>query len=420
MSNSDACAKPGLMPFQQALNLLLEKVTVNGHPLNTEKRPLAQADNRVLAQDIIAPIDVPPFNNSAMDGFALRAEDLTQFESLTLVATALAGTPFTGTIEKGECVRIMTGAVLPAGTDSVEMQENTELNNHHSDTTSIVFRQSVKSGQFVRQQGQDIVSGSQVLPKGQLLGSADIGLLASLGLTEVEVFEPLKVAIFSSGDEIIQPGHALDAGQIYDTNRYTLNALLNKLPVSIKDYGCIKDTPEAVRKALLLADKSADVIITSGGVSVGEADYIKPVVDELGTLELWKVAIKPGKPFAYGRLANAQFFGLPGNPVSALVTMYKLVLPALQQLMGMSKQSSMQCRAITTTPLKKSIGRLDFQRGVYHIDEDGQCQVTVTGNQNSAVLTSVSKANCFIVLPAEQGDVSAGETVTIEPFDHLL
>lgn len=420
MSNADSCAKPGLMPFQQALTLLLEKVSANAQPLNKIKSPLTQAGNKVLAQNIVAPIDVPPFNNSSMDGFAFRAEDLHQFESLSLIGTAFAGAPFSGTVNAGECVRIMTGAVLPDGADSVEMLENTESKTTPSDQTSIVFKQPVNPGQFVRQLGQDIRSGSQVLPKGRLLGSADIGLLASLGFTGVDVFEPLKVAIFSSGDEIIQPGNKLGPGQIYDTNRFTLNALLSQLPISIKDYGCIKDTPEAVREALLMADQTADVIITSGGVSVGDADHIKPVVEELGTLELWKIAIKPGKPFAYGQLSQAQFFGLPGNPVSALVTLYKLVLPALQQLMGTQKQTPAQHQAVTSTSLKKSVGRLDFQRGMYEVDEHGQLTVTVTGNQNSAILTSVSQANCFIVLPAEQGDVSAGETVTIEPFNHLL
>jgi molybdopterin molybdotransferase len=314
----------------------------------------------------------------------------------------------------------MTGAKIPEGANCVVMQEKTSQQKTAEIGEIIEFYCKPRAGDNIRRAGEDIRQSQKIFTKGHKIGVADIGLLASLGLAQVSVFRKLKVAVFSTGDEIRQPGDNLNEGQIYDSNRFTSIALLSRLNCQIKDFGVLPDQEEVIKKALIEADQWADVVITSGGVSVGEADHIKPLLTELGSLELWKIAIKPGKPFAYGKLSNAHFIGLPGNPVSALVTLYQLAVPMLKKLQGMTDSGRLQLKALSSDNIKKSPGRKEFQRGVVRVDDQGRLWVTTTGAQGSGILSSMSKANCFILLEASQTSISAGEEVTIELFDNLL
>jgi molybdopterin molybdotransferase len=405
------------MSFEEALSSLLEKVSP---PDSSETVAVFDALDRVLAEDIHSPINVPGYDNSAMDGYALRAEDLMEQSKLTLVGKSFAGAPCSTVIKPGECVRIMTGAKIPEGANCVVMQEKTSQQKTAEIGEIIEFYCKPRAGDNIRRAGEDIRQSQKIFTKGHKIGVADIGLLASLGLAQVSVFPKLKVAVFSTGDEIRQPGDNLNEGQIYDSNRFTSIALLSRLNCQIKDFGVLPDQEEVIKKALIEADQWADVVITSGGVSVGEADHIKPLLTELGRLELWKIAIKPGKPFAYGKLSNAHFIGLPGNPVSALVTLYQLAVPMLKKLQGMTDSGRLQLKALSSDNIKKSPGRKEFQRGVVRVDDQGRLWVTTTGAQGSGILSSMSKANCFILLEASQTSISAGEEVTIELFDNLL
>ena len=380
------------------------------------KVALRDALGQVLHEDVISPLSVPPHANSAMDGYAVRGEDL-KHESISLkrVGSAFAGKPFDKTVHTGECVRIMTGAMMPEGCDTVIMQEQAEVDND-----LITLHGEHHSGENVRLAGEDIQTGALVLTAGRRITAADLGLLASLGFAELKVRRRIRVAFFSTGDELRSLGETLNPGDIYDSNRYTLHAMLTRLDAEIIDMGVITDSPEALRQALLQAAEEADVVITSGGVSVGEADYTKKVLETLGQLQFWKLAMKPGKPFAFGQLKNSYFIGLPGNPVSALVTLHQLGLPMLRKLSGEPVQEKKRLAAITTENLRKSVGRSDFQRGVYSVNEQGQIEVKSTGPQGSGLLTSMSQANCYIVLEQERGHVSAGETVSIELFDGVL
>jgi molybdopterin molybdotransferase len=405
------------MSFEEALSSLLEKVSP---PESSETVAVFDALDRVLAEDIHSPINVPGYDNSAMDGYALRAEDLMEQSKLTLVGKSFAGAPCSTVIKPGECVRIMTGAKIPEGANCVVMQEKTSQQKTAEIGEIIEFYCKPRAGDNIRRAGEDIRQSQKIFTKGHKIGVADIGLLASLGLAQVSVFRKLKVAVFSTGDEIRQPGDNLNEGQIYDSNRFTSIALLSRLNCQIKDFGVLPDQEEVIKKALIEADQWADVVITSGGVSVGEADHIKPLLTELGSLELWKIAIKPGKPFAYGKLSNAHFIGLPGNPVSALVTLYQLAVPMLKKLQGMTDSGRLQLKALSSDNIKKSPGRKEFQRGVVRVDDQGRLWVTTTGAQGSGILSSMSKANCFILLEASQTSISAGEEVTIELFDNLL
>ncbi len=413
----ECCYQPGLMSFEDALETLLSKVA----PLiETEMVSLVEADSRVIANTICSPINVPNYNNSAMDGYALRAADLIEQNTLALVGKSFAGIPYEGALGKGECIRIMTGAMMAEGADCVVMQEKTSQQGEASIGEVIEFGIKPHVGDHVRFAGEDIGLEQILFEPGHSINVANIGLLASLGFAEVEVFKKVKVAVFSSGDEIKQPGQALELGQIYDSNRFTNLSLLNRLGVEVKDLGCLPDNRDTMKQALIDANDWADVIITSGGVSVGEADFIKPIIEELGKIELWKIAIKPGKPFAYGKLSKAHFFGLPGNPVSALVTLYQLVVPCLQKMQGGTVSARPKFKAILDSNLKKSPGRKDFQRGVYFYDENHQLKVKTTGSQGSGILSSIGQANCFIVLEAAELSLNQGTEVWIEPFDKTL
>ena len=378
--------------------------------------PLADAVGRITALPVTSPIDVPPFDNSAMDGYAVRLADIHADQPLKIAGKAFAGAPFNGDWPAGSAVRIMTGAPVPPGCEAVVMQEETrEVED------GIVINAPVRAGQNIRLIGEDIRRDQPVLAAGVRLGAAELPLLASLGLAEVSVLRKLRVAVFSTGDELQPVGQPLASGQIYDTNRFAVSLMLRKLGCEVIDLGIIKDDPQALRRAFEEADRQADVVISTGGVSVGEADFTKTMLDELGVITFWKLAIKPGKPFAFGRLASSWFCGLPGNPVSAAVTFYQLVQPLLAALTGQSESPlPPRLRARAASRLKKSPGRLDFQRGVMRRGADGELEVRSTGHQGSHVFSSFAAANCFIVLERERGAVEPGEWVEVEPFNALL
>ncbi|MCG3469641.1 molybdopterin molybdotransferase MoeA [Xenorhabdus bovienii] len=409
----DHCHTSVLISLEQALEKLLAQAVALTH---TETISLMQAAGRITATDIISPINVPPFDNSAMDGYAVRLADLNGNQALPIAGKAFAGAPFQGEWLAGSCIRIMTGAPIPAGADAVIMQEQVEVTE-----AGIRFPYPAQPGQNIRTIGEDIAQNAVVLPKGTKLSTAQLPVIASLGIAKVKVIRRLKVAIFSTGDELQAIGEPLQAGQIYDTNRFAVRMMLEKLDCEVIDLGVISDDPDALRDAFAEADKQADLVISSGGVSVGEADYTKPILEEVGKINFWKLAIKPGKPFAFGKLENAWFCGLPGNPVSAVLTFYQLVQPLIARLSGFTAwQPPMHLNAKAITPLKKSPGRLDFQRGTASINEHGELEVKTTGHQGSHIFSSYSLGNCFIVLERERGHITAGETVQIEFFNHLL
>ncbi len=414
----DICANPQLLSFNDALSLLLNNLTPTEKTIKIDiTQGIAPALNYVLAKNIVSPVAVPPHNNSAMDGYAFALNSLTNShnKTLTLAGKSFAGEPFKGTCNAGECIRIMTGAKLPEGCDTVEMQENTQAAG-----LQITFNEDKRLGQNIRNAGEDITIGQQVLKRGQRLSAVELGLIASLGIANIDVYQPIKVALIATGDELKTPGNALTEGDIYESNRYFLSAMLQKLNVEVIDFGIISDDTNNIQQAFEAADEQADVVISSGGVSVGEADFTKEVLESLGSVSFWKLAMKPGKPFAFGKLKNSVFFGLPGNPVSALVTMYQLAVPGLVKLQNALPRKKLSFKVKTLSALRKAPGRQDFQRGILSTTETGELMVETTGAQGSGILSSIGQANCFIVLPQEQGRVSEGELVTVEPFDELI
>ncbi len=414
-SPSDPCAAPGgLLTVDEARTRLLDLARPVG---GVEQLAIRSALGRVLAEPVISTLDVPPYVNSAMDGYAVRGADLPVEGEvrLRLVGKAMAGAPSDRAVGEGECIRIMTGAMMPEGADTVLMQEAVKIEEE-----TVVVGPGHQPGENVRHKGEDMAIGDCVLEPGRRLLPADIGLLASLGIPEVRVHRRLRVAFFSTGDELVPLGRPLAPGQIYDSNRYTLHAMLTRLGVALLDMGIIPDDREAVRAAFHDAMTQADVVMTSGGVSVGEADYVKQTLDELGKVEFWRMKMKPGKPLAAGRLGDALFFGLPGNPVSVMATFYQFVQPALLRMAGALPEEPLILKVRTAERLKKSPGRLEYQRGRLRRGADGEWEVVSTGRQGSHVLTSMSRADCFIILPAESGDVAAGETVEVQPFAGLV
>ncbi|AHG75963.1 Molybdopterin molybdenumtransferase [Mannheimia varigena USDA-ARS-USMARC-1296] len=406
-----------LLPLADALESMLSRLPA---PTMIEYLPLNECANRVLAEDVFSPINVPNFDNSAMDGYAVRIVDLEKNFTLKVAGKAFAGNPLSGELQAGECVRIMTGALVPKSVDAVVMQEETTLNADGS----VTFNNVPKLGSNIRRIGDDVKQGALVLKKGSLLNVASLPLLASLGIASVPVFAKLKVAILSTGDELTSVGESLNEGKIYDTNRFAVRLMLEKLNCEVLDYGILPDDEALFEQAFIEAQEKADVIITSGGVSVGEADFTKAVLEKLGEIGFWKIAMKPGKPFAFGKLENAWFFGLPGNPVSALVTFYQLVQPALAKLSGLSADKianlTKNLTACSAEKLKKAVGRQDFQRGYYYANEQGELEVRPVGTQGSHIFSAFNESNCFIVLEAERGNVEVGEKVTIQPFNSLL
>ena len=382
-----------------------------------EKIAIRSALNRVLAEDIRSGINVPSGTNSAMDGYAVNSEDIPAdgVAELTVLGTAWAGKPFTGRLAADSCARIMTGAIMPEGTDTVIIQEDVELAGD-----GIRIDGSTRKGDNVRQAGEDIAAGDLVLNKGRRLNPADIGLIASLGIAEVSVVRRLRVAFFSTGDELRSIGETLTDGAIYDSNRYTLYGMLERMGADIIDMGVIKDDRDALEEAFSTAAENADVLITSGGVSVGEADYIKEILIKLGQVDFWKVAIKPGRPLAFGHVRNTVFFGLPGNPVSVMVTFYEFVQPALRKMIGEDDSGILTLKARCDSRLKKRPGRVEYQRGILRRDEDGNLVVVKTSAQGSGILSSMSQANCFIILSLDSSGVEPGSFVDIQPFSGLV
>lgn len=406
-----------MQSLSEALENMLNQLPV---ATKTETITINQAANRVLAEDIFSSINVPSFDNSAMDGYAISLQDFSENQPLVVIGKSFAGNPFSGKIAQGECVRIMTGAKIPENCNAVVMQEDATLN---ADGT-VQFAKTPKIGANIRRIGEDVAQGSLVLAKGNLLNVATLPLLASLGIAEVKVFHKVKVAVLSTGDELVSVGEKLGEGQIYDTNRFTVRLMLEKLGCEILDFGTLPDNPETFEKTFIEAQSRADILITSGGVSVGEADFTKDVLEKLGKISFWKIAMKPGKPFAFGKLENAWFFGLPGNPVSALVTFYQLVQPALLKLSGYDNEKianfSPKLTAYAAVPMKKAVGRQDFQRGFFYADENGQLAVKTIGTQGSHIFSAFNESNCFIVLEQERGNIEVGEKVVIQPFNGLL
>jgi len=379
--------------------------------------PIRTALGRVLSEDIVSPVNVPAHINSAMDGWTMRVEDLDDnpAKALTEVGTSFAGKPFVGEVGPGECVRIFTGGVVPEGCNAVVMQEKANV-----DGKAITFGPGVKRAQNVRYAGEDLKQGAVALAKGRVIRPAELGLLASLGIGDVSVYRPLRVVFFSTGDELVSIGSPLAEGQIYDSNRYTLHGMLTRMGCEVIDMGVVRDDPTLLEKAFQDAGEIGDVVITSGGVSVGEADYVKQLLTKLGEVVFWKIAMKPGRPLAYGKIGNAHFFGLPGNPVSVMVTFYQFVRDALLILQGVNPVPAQPLlKAVCTSAIKKAPGRTEFQRGVLYL-EDGAYKVRITGEQGSGILKSMSDANCFIMLHDHVGNVDAGATVEVQILEGVF
>jgi molybdopterin molybdotransferase len=442
LSDYDPDALP-VATAQAVIRDLVEPLAVN------ETVPLRAALGRILAQAVHAPHDVPGADNAAMDGYAfdgavLAAHDATSPIVLTCVGTSSAGHPYPGVVPAGACVRIMTGALIPAGCDTVVVQEQVQretIPGAHADASTSADTKPIaivrfdsaglRAGANVRHAGEDLPKGTLALPAGRLVQAADLGLLASLGIPEVAVRRPVRVAFFSTGDELRSLGEPLEPGCVYDSNRYTLYGMLRRLGVEAIDLGVVRDEPAALEAALRTACAQADAVITTGGVSVGDADHTRALMARLGEVTFWKVAMRPGRPFAFGRLVveddassaqakSALFFGLPGNPVAVMISFYTFVRDALLALGGAQPQPAPVLRARAAVALRKRPGRSEFLRGIARREADGRWQVAPTGAQGSGVLSSMTQANCLIMLGHEQGDVAAGEPVDVMLFSGLI
>ena len=413
---------------RNAISTLIQDIQLQAKRSDAmERLPLKQCLGRILANDILSPINVPATDNSAMDGFAFNSKDLkTDREQihLRIVGTVYAGQTSVPPTQASECIKIMTGAMMPPDCDTVIPQEFTKS----SEEGSITFaKDTVRAGENRRLRGEDLQAGKPAIQQGRILKASDIGLAASLGITELSVYQRIKVAILSSGDELCDMSEPLVPGKIYDSNRFSLHACLSRLGFEIIDCGIVRDTPEDLRRAFTLASQQADVIISSGGVSVGEADFTKQIMDELGEVGFWKIAMRPGRPMAFGSLKQISpktsptvFFGLPGNPVAVMVTFYQFVRNALLQLNGALKPEIPLVLVQSAEAIRKKSGRTEFQRGVLFRDSEGKLFVKSTGSQGAGILRSMSEANCFMILHHDQGNVAPGDWVDVEIFDGLL
>ena len=386
-----------------------------------EELPLMQALGRIVAEDIISPINVPAHDNSAMDGFAFDGAQLgTSPLKLRVVGKALAGKAWQGSVATGECVKIMTGAVMPLGLNTVIAQELATVNTTGIETVVEIPAGILQIGDNRRKAGEDLQRGLPALTVGSTLTPAALGLVASLGIAKVKVYRQLRVAYFSTGDEVLSLGDAMREGAVYDSNRYTVFGLLSRMGCEVIDMGVVRDDPVLLEQAFSKASETADVIITSGGVSVGEADFTKAMMKKLGDVAFWKIAMRPGRPMAVGRLGNCILFGLPGNPVAVMVTFLAFVKPALIQMMGGLPSSTPYLRAKSAVALRKKPGRTEYQRGFVRALPDGTLQVNAAGNQGSGVLRSMVEANGLIVLHHHQSNVAAGDELDVMMFEGAI
>lgn len=405
----------GLIPCDQALARIMSNLpAVSGY----ERIALEQARGRTLHDPIVSTSNVPAHTNSAVDGYAFQASDIPAqgTQRLAIKGLALAGKPFTGVIEPGQCLAIMTGAVLPEGLDTVAMLEHVEV-----DSDFIAIDSRHHAGQNIRQAGEDIRQGDTLLNSGKFLTPPDIGLIASLGIGEINVNRKLTVAIASTGDEVFGIGQQPGDGGLYDSNRYSLMAALDRPDIEVINLGILEDDPAVLQQTFNEAGRYADLIVSSGGVSVGAADHTKTALQASGQVAFWKIAIKPGRPLAFGRIGRAAFFGLPGNPVAVMVTFYHFVLPALEKMLGIADKPLVPVfRARSSQDLRKKPGRTEIQRGIVSLDPSGEWTVKTTGKQGSGILRSMSLANAFIILDHDSGTVRAGDWVKVQPFSALF
>jgi molybdopterin molybdotransferase len=406
---------PELLPAAEAMRRIHAHV-----PLIEDREQVALDDalERILGEDVIAPRDVPGHTNSAVDGYALAGAVLPREgeASVRIAGTALAGAPHAGAVGAGECVRIMTGAVMPEGTDTVVMQEHVSVTGEQ-----VRIAAGHRAGQNVRRAGEDLRAGQVMLAAGTRLLPAALGMLASVGIAQVCVRRRVKVAFFSTGDELRSLGEALAPGQVYDSNRYTLRGMLTRLGVDFVDLGVVRDDPVLLREAIDAACAAADVVLTSGGVSTGEADYVKGILEQRGQVGFWRIAVRPGRPLAFGRLGEAVFFGLPGNPVAVMMTFYQFVQPALLAMQGQRAPPPVPLLdAQCPEALRKKPGRVEYYRAVLTRDADGVLRVRPTGRTGSGLLHTMNDANCLIVLPEQSGSLEAGSIVPVQPFFGLV
>ena len=406
---------PDLLPPGEALR----RIRAHVRPIEAvETVAVIDALGRIAARDVVSPMAVPGHTNSAMDGYACAGASLPDDAPrwYEVAGSAFAGEPFTGPVGPSQAVRIMTGAMMPDGTDTVVMQEHVEV-----DAGRVRFPPGAKPGQHVRQAGEDIAADAVVVPRGRRLMPAEMGLLASLGVAEVEVFRALRVAYMSTGNEIRPPGAAFEPGLVYDSNRFTMHGMLARLGVEIVDLGIVPDRRDAMLDAFREASSRADVVLSSGGASTGEADYVREVLADLGQVGFWRIAIRPGRPLAFGFLGDSIFFGLPGNPVAVMVTFYQFVEPAIRAAAGEARvlpRPTVEARC--TTRLRKKPGRVEYYRAILERDAAGALVVRNTGPSGSGLLHTMSDANCFIVLPEDGVTVEPGATVEVQPFFGLM
>ena len=414
-NNKDSCINefdPNALDENQAISKIVKSVV----PIReTETINIKNAVNRSSASNIKAEISIPSFKNSAMDGYAVNLAGLKKNNyKLTEIATSLAGKPYNKNLKKNETVRVMTGALVPENSDAVIMKEMTQTNDQ-----LICFSTNVKKNQNIRFIGEDIKKGQIILKKGDDINYSAISILSSLGVEKVKVIRKPIVNFFSTGDELIRTGGKLKLGQIYDSNRYLLHGLLSKLPVEIKDLGIVKDKKSAIITKLTHAAKSSDIIISTGGVSVGDADFIKDALEEIGKVNFWKISIKPGRPLAFGKIKNSLFFGLPGNPVSAAVTFQLFVMPAINKIMSKRKCANIIIKAITKTELRKKPGRTEYKRAILS-EKNGEYFVESSGLQGSNIMLSLLRANCFIRLSSEVKSIKSNSIVEVIPFQNYI
>tara|TARA_S200000501_G_scaffold345032_1_gene357342 strand:+ start:656 stop:1912 length:1257 start_codon:yes stop_codon:yes gene_type:complete len=408
-----------IMTAAEAKKLILENTSVIDA---TEEVELKNSLGRACAKNIISPINVPNHINSAMDGYAINLDNARERqtsaslwdrvpEKIKIIGKATAGNPYSGNFNQNAAIQIMTGAVVPKGYDTVVINEDVSVSNGN-----LIIKEFPNKGDNIREAGEDLEKGEACINKHKMLTAADLGLLASIGISKINVFRKPKVAIFSTGDEIKNPNESLSIGQIYDSNRFSLAGMLQKIGVEIIDLGIIPDDPIMLKERLGNASSSSDVLITTGGVSVGERDYMKAVLNEIGKIFFWKIKIKPGRPFTFGNIDECMYFGLPGNPVSSMVTFSQFVMPSLIKLSGSTPQETFFLPAKAAVAIRKIKGRTEYQRGTYEKKQNGSFWVKPTANQGSGILNSMSRANCIIHLTDELSDIKIGGSVLIEPF----